>query len=137
MPTFQREEVANAKVKLKAAQTRLTRLRTRHLQGDYIAKSTVENFVLGLAHIFRAEILNLPGLIRRSVNLDEIKNQWQLEDCVERAVDQWLLDFSRRPIPETPKPPRSKGAYTSKPGPKPGSKLIERVIHWSRLDYAR
>jgi hypothetical protein len=125
MPTFQREEVAQATVKLKSAQTRLTHLRRRHLEGDFISKTVFESFVLALAHHLRTELLALPAMIRRAVQETDIKDRWALEDLIEKTVDSWMLAYSTRPIPSLPKPERSKGAYTSKPGPKPRKPKIE------------
>ena len=118
MPTFQDPKVTAATVKLKAAQTRLTRLRTKHLQGEYIERQEVKDFVLGLVQELRGELLNLPAKIRRAIKeAGEIKSGAALEDCIERAVHDWMRAYSQKPLPETPKPVRSRGAYTSKPGP--------------------
>jgi hypothetical protein len=81
------------------SQTRLTTLRRKHLEGSYIEKSEVKEFVLGLALDFRAELLALPGMIRRAVQESAIKSPFAVEDAAEKAVDAWLTEFSQRPIP--------------------------------------
>jgi hypothetical protein len=104
----------------------LTHLRRRHLEGDFISKTVFESFVLGLAADLRNELLALPALIRRAVQESPIKSGWALEDAVEKAVDGWMLAYSTRPIPELPKPVRT-SHYTTRPGPKPGSKRKPKV----------
>jgi hypothetical protein len=121
MPTFQDPKITAASVALKRSQTRLTDLRRQHLQGDYLELSDVKTFVHGLALEFRGELLSLPALVRRAVQEAEIKSGWDVEDAVERAVDDWMRAYSSKPIPEPPKPLRSRGAYSTKPGPKKGS----------------
>jgi hypothetical protein len=127
MPTFQDPKVTAATCRLKGAQTRLTRLRTRHLEGDFVSKEVFESFVLALANDFRRELLSLPGLIRSGVDLARITSPWELEDACEAVVDKWMLDFSQRPLPLFPVPVRSKGAYCMKPGPKPKQKKINGI----------
>lgn len=121
MPSTIDPKVRAATVALKRSQTRLTTLRRRHLEGDFIAKDKVEAFVLELAADFRQKILNLPLLIREGLppNFQSL-NRMDLEDCVEAICDRWLREFSK--VPDLPKPERPGGGYTSRPGPKPRAK---------------
>jgi hypothetical protein len=122
MPITTDPNIVKATVALKRSQTLLTTLRRRHLEGDYISKTVFESFVLALAADLRRELLTLPSLVRRAVSETVIRDKWQLEDAIERAVDGWMLAYSKRPLPDLPKPVRSKSAYTSKPGPRPGTR---------------
>jgi hypothetical protein len=125
MPTFQNPAVSDATVALKNEQRKLTALKRRLLEGDFIPIKVMEEFCLFLAADFRGELLSLPGLVRREVHNMDFKNAnaWAVEDAVERAVDKWMLAYSSRELPALPKNLRT-STYTTRPGPKPRAKKV-------------
>lgn len=116
MPSSIDPKVAAATVALKRSQTRLTTLRRKHLEGDYLERELVESFIVSLATDFRQKVLDLPNKIRLGLP-DRLapRDMLDIEDAIEKVCDAWLLEFSR---PDMPQPNRIKGGYTSKPGPK-------------------
>jgi hypothetical protein len=125
MPSTINPQVAAATIALKRSQTRLTHLKRKHLEGDYIAKDKVEAFVVQLATDFRQSVLELPLLIRQGLPVDFQKmNRLEVEDTVEAICDNWLLKFSTQEL-ELPKPERPKGAYCTKPGPRSKREKLE------------
>src|ERR1700730_15743449 len=115
MPTFQDPKVAAATVALKRLQTKLTNLRRKHLEGDYLSRAVVQDFVIALASDFRQKVLELPPRLRRII---PGKPDFKLEDEFEKIVDTFLREIAETPL-TVPAPERSKGAYTTKPGPRP------------------
>jgi hypothetical protein len=121
MPTFQNPDVSAATVSLKTEQRKLTALRRRLLEGDFISIKIFREFVDFITADFRGELLSLPGLVRREVKDVDFKNAWAVEDAIEKAVDKWMLSYSTRELPPLPKSLRT-STYTTRPGPKPKTK---------------
>jgi hypothetical protein len=121
MPTFQNPAVSDATVALKNEQRRLTALRRKLLEGDFISIKIFREFVDFLTADFRGELLSLPGIVRREVKDADFKNAWAVEDAIEKAVDKWMRAYSTRELPPLPKNLRT-STYSTRPGPKPKTK---------------
>jgi len=121
MPTFQNPAVSDATVALKNEKRKLTALKRKLLEGDYVSMKIFREFVDFIAMDFRGELLSLPGLVRREVHNMDFKNAWAVEDAIERAVDAWMTYYSTKELPPLPKNLRT-STYSSRPGPRPGAK---------------
>ena len=102
-------------VRLKNQQSRLCALRRQYLEGDYLPRAVVQDFVIALASDFKAKVLQLPPRLRRIIPGPP---NFELEDAFEGIIDQFLREIAETSL-IVPEPERFKGAYTSKPGPKP------------------
>jgi hypothetical protein len=123
MPTFQNPDVSVATIALKNEQRRLTALRRKLLEGDFISIKIFREFVDFITADFRGELLSLPGIVRRAVHDVDFKNAWAVEDAVERAIDKWMLAYSTRTLPPLPKNLRT-STYSTRPGPRPRKKKV-------------
>jgi hypothetical protein len=112
MPSQVDPSVVKATVALKRSQTKLTNLRRRHLEGDYLPRAVVQEFVIALATDFRAKVLTLPGRLRRIILGPP---NFELEDEFDKIVDAFLREIAATPL-AVPEPIRS--AYSTKPGPR-------------------
>jgi hypothetical protein len=128
MPSVIDPKVARATVALKRSQTRLTNLRRQHLQGDYLARAVVQDFVVGLAYEFRQKVLELPPRLRQVL---PGKPDFETQDRFEEVVDEFLREVAETDL-TVPAAERFKSAYCSRPGPKKrvnngaGEKALER-----------
>jgi hypothetical protein len=82
MPTFQDPAITKASIRLKNQQSRLTELKRKLLEGDYVSMKIFHEFIDFLVADFRGELLSLPGLVRREVHNMDFKNAWAVEDAI-------------------------------------------------------
>jgi len=109
--------VIKATVRLKREQSRLTALRRRHLEGAYIPRAVVQEFVIALANDFRGKVLALPGRLRRIIPGPP---NFELEDEFDKIVDAFLREIAEASL-TVPEPVRT-STYSTRPGPRPRSR---------------
>ena len=114
MPSQVDPSVIKATVALKRSQTKLTNLRRQHLEGDYLSRAVVQDFVVKLATEFRQKVLELPPKLRRILPGPP---NFEIEDAFEKIVDEFLAEIASVDL-TAPEPERLRGGYSSKPGPK-------------------
>ncbi|MEJ0093109.1 MAG: hypothetical protein WDN46_06680 [Methylocella sp.] len=123
MPTTLDPSVIKATVQLKRAQSRLTDLRRKHLEDNFIRAEDVQALITRLSASARAVLMELPGVARRNMpDLIDAKIEDQLFDIFEKhandSIDAVVSKLTElQPVKVTPK-----GPYTSKPGPRLSSK---------------
>jgi hypothetical protein len=91
MPSQTDPQVVRATVALKRSQTRLTTLRRKHLEGDYLPKVLVQEFVIALASDFRSKVLQLPAQLRPVL---PSKPNFETEDRLDQVVDRFLREIA-------------------------------------------
>lgn len=114
MPSQIDPSVIKATVRLKNQQSRLTALRRKHLEGDYLPKAEVQAFVVKLALGFRAKVLQLPARLRAAL---PGKPDFATEDRLDQVVESFLRELAETSL-TVPEPERT-STYSTKPGPRP------------------
>ena len=115
------QAVRAATAELKQAQIKLTNLRREHLETGFVRDADVDALVAGMAAEVRSLTAEIPPMLRRALpDVISLELEDKIYDLIQAHIAAGVAKALERfkPAPA----PSSKVPYTTKPGPRPGSR---------------